>query len=146
MEGLGALPTPVAWSETYSALQTKIVDAQENPLENIWVAKIYEVNKYIMLTDHLYNVFHWTINKDFYNSLPKEYQTLIMDSAKEATAWGDTQLDTHENDVLNKLKAAGVEVITVDRQKFINEARPFVEQVAKSWDPMAREEISKFFK
>jgi tripartite ATP-independent transporter DctP family solute receptor len=145
-KGLGAMPTPVAWSETYSALQTKVVDAQENPVENIWVAKIYEVNKYIILTDHLYNVFHWTINKNFYNSLPKEYQTLIMDAAKEATAWGDQQINAHENDLLGKLKAAGVQVVTVDRQVFINAARPYVEQVAANWDPLARQEISKFYK
>jgi tripartite ATP-independent transporter DctP family solute receptor len=144
--GLGALPTPVSWSETYSALQTKVVDAQENPVENIWVAKIYEVNKYIILTDHLYNVFHWTINKNFYNSLPGNYQTLIMEAAREATTWGDQQIMAHEENLLNQLKAQGAQVITVDRQAFINAARPYVEQVAAGWDPLARQEISKFFK
>ena len=144
-QGLGAMPTPVAWSETYSALQTKVVDAQENPLENIYVAKIYEVQEYTILTDHLYNVFHWTINKDFFNSLSGEYQTIILEAAEEACRWGDTQLAAREAEVRAELEAEGHTFVEVDRQLFIDAARPYVEEVAKTWDQAARDEIAKFY-
>jgi len=145
-KGLGALPTPVAWAETYNALQTRVVDAQENPISNIYVAKIYEVYKYTIMTDHLYNVYHWTVNKDFLNSLPADLKKLLLDSAKEACAWGDTQVDSTEKQQIEQLKKAGVTFVDVDKQVFINAARPFVEQLAEKWDPAARDAIKKYYK
>ena len=143
--GLGALPTPVAWPETYSALQTGVVDGQENPIENIFVGSIYEVNKYVMMTEHLYNVFHWTMNKDFFESLSPEHQALILDSAAEATAWGDRQLAGREAEIRKRLEDEGVTFVDVDRQAFINAARPFVDQVAQGWHQAAIDDIQRFY-
>jgi len=144
--GLGALPTPVAWAETYNALQTRVVDAQENPISNIHVAKIYEVNKFVMMTEHLYNVYHWTINKDFLNNLPADLRNLILVSAKEACEWGDAQVDNREKELIDLLKKEGVTFVNVNKQVFINAARPFIEELAQKWDPGAREAIKKYYK
>jgi len=143
--GLGALPTPVAWAETYNALQTRVVDAQENPISNIHVAKIYEVNKFVMMTDHLFNYYHWTINRDFLNSLPADLNKLVLDSAKEACAWGDKQIDAREGELIDLLKKEGVTFVNVNKQAFINAARPFVEQLAEKWDSGARDAIKKYY-
>ena len=145
-KGLGALPTPVAWAETYNALQTRVVDAQENPISNIYVAKIYEVNKFVMRTDHLVNVYHWTINKDFLNGLPADLKKLVLDSAKEACDWGDKQIDNREKELFELLKKEGVTFVDVNKQLFINAARPFVEQLAEKWDSGARDAIKKYYK
>lgn len=141
---LGAIPTPIAWSETYSALQTGVADGQENPIENIYVNKIYEVNEYIMMTEHLYNVFHWTINKDFYDSLPADLQNIIMETAKEVTVWGDEQLDDHEREIIEELEKAGVKFIEVDREAFIEAAASGIEEVSKTWDPRVQELVEEY--
>ena len=66
---IGALSTPVAWPEVFSALQTGVVDAQENPIAQIYEAKLYEVQDYIMMTEHILEYFHWCINEEFFQSL-----------------------------------------------------------------------------
>lgn len=134
-KSLGAMPTPIAWSETYSALQTGVADGQENPIENIAVNAIYEVNPYIMLTSHLFNVFHWTINKDFYDGLDADLQAIIMDTAAECCAWGDANQKTAEQTRIDEMVGKGAKIIEVDRQVFITAAMAGVEQVAPTWDP-----------
>jgi TRAP-type transport system periplasmic protein len=74
VKGLGALPTPIAWPETYMALQQKVVDGQENPVSVIAANKFYEVQKFITLDGHSYGVDFILINDKFYQSLPKELQ------------------------------------------------------------------------
>ena len=141
--GLGALPTPVAFAEVYNALQTGVVDAQENPVQLIYSGRFFEVNRYVMLTDHVHTKYHWTINNDFLNSLPQDLRTLVLESATEATAWGDAQVDANEQRLMTELRGRGVTFVEVNNQLFINAARPHVEQL--SWDPRAREIIMRFF-
>lgn len=141
---LGAIPTPIAWSETYSALQTKVADGQENPISNIYSNKIYEVNNYVMMTEHLYNVFHWTINKDFYNSLPAELQSIIMDTAAEVTAWGDERLAGAEEALVEEMKGLGVNFVEVDKEAFITAASTAIDKVAETWDPRAKAYVESY--
>lgn len=143
-ESLGAIPTPIAWSETYSALQTNVADGQENPISNISVNKIYEVNNYVMMTEHLYNVFHWTINKDFYNSLPPDLQDIIMDTAAETTKWGDSQLYDAENALKEEMVELGVNFIEVDKGEFIKAAASGIEKVAQTWDPRVKAIVDEY--
>jgi tripartite ATP-independent transporter DctP family solute receptor len=80
VKALGAAPTPIAWSEVYTALQQKVVDGQENPVATIVQAKLYEVQKYMILDGHSYGCDFFLINEKFYQSLPKESQELIKTS------------------------------------------------------------------
>ena len=144
--GLGALPTPVAFAETYNALQTRVVDAQENPISNIWVAKFYEVNRYIIMTEHLFGVYKWTINRDYFRALPDDLRTLVWDAVQEACAWGDAQVDSRERELFTELRSVGAVFIDVDKQQFINAARPHVERLAATWDPMARDFIRRYYR
>jgi len=141
--GLGTLPTPVAFAEVYNALQTGVVDAQENPIQLIYSGRFFEVNRYVMLTDHVHTKYHWTINNDFLNSLPPDLRTLVLESAAEACAWGDQLVVQREQELMAYLSGRGVTFIEVDKQLFINAARPHVE--ALEWDPRAREIIMQFF-
>lgn len=143
-EGTGAIPTPIAWSETYSALQTGVADGQENPIENIYVNKIYEVNEFIMMTEHLYNVFHWTINKDFYNGLPKDLQDIIMDTAAECVEWGDSQLAEHEGTIRKELEDLGAKFVEVDKAAFIEAASSGLEKVSKTWDSKVKDIVDAY--
>lgn len=84
IKGLGAQPTPIAWPETYTALQQKVVDGQENPVSVIASNKFYEVQKYLTIDGHSYGVDFILINDKFYQSLPKAIQQDIKLAAINA--------------------------------------------------------------
>ena len=76
-KALGAAPASLQFSEVYSALQTKIVDAQENPLPIIQVAKLYEVQKYCSLTNHIWDGFWFIANGRAWRRLPADLQKIV---------------------------------------------------------------------
>jgi len=83
-KALGASPTSLQFSEVYTSLQTKIVDAQENPLPIIDVAKLYEVQKYCSLTNHIWDGFWFIANGPQWEGLPPELQTIVARAINEA--------------------------------------------------------------
>ena len=84
MKALGAQPTPVPWPETYTALQTGVVDGQENPIPSIVFAKLYEVQKHVTLDGHNFGVDWFAMNEKFYQSLPADLKKVVQDGAKNA--------------------------------------------------------------
>jgi tripartite ATP-independent transporter DctP family solute receptor len=136
-QAVGAQPTPVAWSEVFTALQTGVVDAQENPIAQIYEAKLYEVQDYIMMTEHLLAYFHWVINDDFLNSLSSEQQQIVLDVVKEATDWGTSQQDAASQAKLEEMiDEYGVEVIQPDKKAFFDAAKPAIEKISnEEWAP-----------
>ncbi|HEX2976892.1 MAG TPA: DctP family TRAP transporter solute-binding subunit [Bacteroidales bacterium] len=96
IKGLGAQPTPIAWPETYTALQQKVVDGQENPISVIAANKFFEVQKYLTIDGHSYGVDFIIINEKFFQSLPKDVQQDIKLAAINA-GWagrGNQQLNS----------------------------------------------------
>ncbi|MDR1626745.1 MAG: TRAP transporter substrate-binding protein [Spirochaetia bacterium] len=83
---LGANPTPMAFGELFTALQQKTVDAQENPIEFIYMNKLHEVQSHLMTTRHLYSPVVLLANLDFYNKLTSEQKTLLDKGIAEGTA------------------------------------------------------------
>jgi tripartite ATP-independent transporter DctP family solute receptor len=71
---LGASPTAINFSEVYTALQTHIVDAQENPYAVIDTSRLYEVQKYLSITNHMWSAYHLLGNRDAWNALPPDIQ------------------------------------------------------------------------
>jgi len=88
VSAFGAIPTPMAYGEVYSALQTGVVDGQMNPISIIAMAKFQEVQKYITLTNHLYAPYVWVINPKFYSGRSAELQNVIDDAARTALLAG----------------------------------------------------------
>jgi TRAP-type transport system periplasmic protein len=86
MKALGAQPTPIAFPETYTALQTGVVDGEENPLPTMIFAKFYEVQKHVTLDGHNYGVDWFVLSDKFYKSLPADLQQVVTDAAKDACA------------------------------------------------------------
>jgi len=80
---LGANPTPMPFSEVFTALQQRVVDGQENPVPTIFDAKFNEVQKYITLTGHIYSPYLFLFSKKLFEKLPEEDQKIFMDIAKE---------------------------------------------------------------
>lgn len=141
---LGALPTPVAWGEVYSALQTGLVDGQENPIGQIWEAKLYEVQKYIMMTNHLNDSFRWIINNKFYERLSKKDQQIVAQATREACIWGTAQLNTTQKERIQKMEKAGVKIIYPQMAPFYAAARPALRQIADTqWAPDVKQDLAK---
>jgi TRAP-type transport system periplasmic protein len=82
INGLGASPTPIAFTELYTALQTKVVDGEENPVPTILMSKFAEVQKYLTLDGHVYGVDWFIINEKFFKSLSAELQYVVLDCAQ----------------------------------------------------------------
>jgi len=84
MESLGASPTPLAWSELFTALQQKVVDAQENPIMNIYNARMYEVQKYVTKTGHNFTWAGIFVSEKWFNSLPEDAKQLLVEAGQQA--------------------------------------------------------------
>lgn len=141
---IGALPAPIAWPEVYSALQTGVVDSQENPVDVIWSSRIYEVQNHIILTRHVYSFFHWLMNESFYQSLSESDRTLILDAIKESTKWGADFVQSNAGELLKKLQEKGMKVVEPDRQAFVKKAAPAIRELAKSYHPEVEKYVLSF--
>jgi tripartite ATP-independent transporter DctP family solute receptor len=84
---LGANPTPMPFSEIFSALSEKTIDGQENPSTTNFLQKYYEVQKFTTLSNHFYSPFVFMYSKKLFDALPKEDQALILKAAKDAGAY-----------------------------------------------------------
>ncbi|OOF56692.1 hypothetical protein BKK56_02255 [Rodentibacter genomosp. 2] len=131
---LGGNPVPMPLSELYTALETRAVDAQEHPIGIFWSVKLYEVQKYLSLTNHGYTPLIVVMNKAKFDSLSPELQQAILDSAKEAGQYQRDLNVQNEKDIVEKLRKAGIEVIDkVDNAPFkavieANVRKSFVEK------------------
>jgi tripartite ATP-independent transporter DctP family solute receptor len=115
---LGASPISINFAEVYSALQTKIAEGQENPLTLIQIAKLYEVQKYVSMTSHMWDGFWMLANKRGFAALPPDVQTII---AKELNASAlDERADIAKlnGSVADDLKSKGLIFEEVDKQAF----------------------------
>ncbi|MCT8832056.1 TRAP transporter substrate-binding protein [Glaesserella parasuis] len=116
---LGANPVPMPLSELYTALETRAVDAQEHPIGIFWSAKLYEVQKYLSLTNHGYTPLIVVMNKAKFDSFSPELQQAILDAAKEAGNYQRQLNLENEKEIIAKLQKAGIQVIEeVDNKPF----------------------------
>jgi TRAP-type transport system periplasmic protein len=110
VKGLGANPTPITWTELYSALQQNVVDGQENPINNIMAAKLYEVQKYLTLDGHTYGLHPWIMNNDLWNSLSTKNQQIIKDAAQMAVVAHRSASTMADVNGLEFLREQGVKI------------------------------------
>lgn len=104
---LGAIPQVMAFGEVYQALQTGVVDGQENTASNIYSQKMHEVQKYLTLTNHGYIGYVVVVNKKFWDGLPADVRAQLDRAMKEATAFGNGQSAKENEDALAEIKKAG---------------------------------------
>ena len=114
---LGASATPMNFSEVYSALQQGVVDGQENPVAHISSQRFYEVQKYVSLTSHVMTFYIPVMNMDFWNSLTKEDQQLLLTSMKNAEDYQQQLVNDEEGAQLEAFKAAGTKVNSLSEEQ-----------------------------
>jgi C4-dicarboxylate-binding protein DctP len=111
---LGSIPQVMAFGEVYQALQTGVVDGQENTWSNIYTQKMHEVQKYATVTNHGYIGYVVVVNKKFWDGLPADIRTQLDKAMKEATAFGNGQSAKENDDALEAIKKSGkTEIITL---------------------------------
>jgi C4-dicarboxylate-binding protein DctP len=111
---LGSIPQVMAFGEVYQALQTGVVDGQENTWSNIYTQKMHEVQKYATVTNHGYIGYVVVVNKKFWEGLPADIRTQLDKAMKEATAFGNSQSAKENDDALEAIKKTGkTEIVTL---------------------------------
>jgi C4-dicarboxylate-binding protein DctP len=104
---LGAIPQVMAFSEVYQALQTGVVDGQENTTSNMYTQKMHEVQKYTMMTNHGYIGYVVVVNKKFWDGIPADTRAQLDKAMKEATAYGNGQSAKENDDALAEMVKTG---------------------------------------
>ncbi|MEP7182822.1 MAG: TRAP transporter substrate-binding protein [Betaproteobacteria bacterium] len=130
-QAYGANPSPMKFSELFTALQTGVMDGQENPFTQIYSAKLQEVQKYLSLTGHVYTPAYLTVGKTKWESLPADVRTILEDTAKETQAYVYETAAKDDADLLGKLKQAGMQVNDVDKDAFIAASKSIYEEFGK---------------
>ncbi|HUX52285.1 MAG TPA: DctP family TRAP transporter solute-binding subunit [Spirochaetia bacterium] len=141
VKGLGASPTPIAWPETYTSLQTHVVDGEENPVSTILFAKFAEVQKYLTLDKHVYGVDWFIINEKFYESLPPDLRYIVSDSARISATVGRGVQQLLSAVGISQLQSQGMQVYVpsaAEIDQFKNATQPPVldwlkTQIDPSW-------------
>ncbi len=113
VEGLGANPTVVAFGELYSALQTGVVDGAEQPIANYKSNAFQEVAPNLILDGHTLGAIQVIITDDAWNGLTEEQQNILVEAGKLASAYNREISESAENEVLDQLKADGINVVEV---------------------------------
>ena len=141
---LGANPTPVAFAETYTALQTGTVDGQDNPLPNVQAMKFNEVMSQIVLTSHLIGFDLLTMNLKTWSGMAPDRQKAFQAAVDKALAWSTAEHLKREAELADGFRKAGLEVYTPDIKAF----RAYAQKIysasdeAKAWPPGLLEKIN----
>jgi tripartite ATP-independent transporter DctP family solute receptor len=107
---LGANAIPLAFSELFTALETKTVDGQENPFNTILSSKFYEVQKYMTVTNHVYSPWIVTVSKKYWDQLSKDEQKVLQDAAKTSRDFERKDTRAEAAKAMGDLKAKGMEI------------------------------------
>ena len=118
MQALGAEAQQIKFAELYVALQQGVVDGQENPLVNIHASKLYEVQKHLALTSHMFQMTPFLMSKRTWDRLSDADRKAVTEAAAEATALQRKMSQEADDKLLDDLKAKGVQVTTVDKAIF----------------------------
>ncbi|MDA8108006.1 MAG: TRAP transporter substrate-binding protein [Betaproteobacteria bacterium] len=123
-QAYGADPSPMSFSEVFTALKTGVMDGEENPLVQIYSAKFQEVQKYLSLTDHVYTPAYITVGLARWEKLPANVRQVLEHAAKETQAFVYATAEKQDKELLEKLKAAGMQVNEADKAAFVAASKP----------------------
>jgi len=123
-QAYGANPSPMKFSELFTALQTGVMDGQENPFTQIYSAKLQEVQKHLSLSGHVYTPAYLVVGARHWNTLPPDVRKILEDTAKETQAFVYETAAKEDTALLAKLKQGGMEVNEVDKDAFVAASKP----------------------
>jgi TRAP-type transport system periplasmic protein len=130
-QAYGANPSPMKFSEVFTALQTGVMDGQENPFAQIASAKFYEVQKYLSLTGHVYTPAYLVVGTKKWATYPADVRKVLESTAKETQAWIYEKAAKDDEELLVTMKKAGIQVNNANKDAFIAASKPVYQEFAK---------------
>ena len=132
---LGANPTPMSFSQLYTALEQGVVDGQENPFGNVVSNKFNEVQKYLTTTGHVYNASPFLVSKKFYDGLTDKEKEAVKKAAKEAQAFQRAANDKEDTVSTGTLQARGMKITALnpgEQQKVVAALKPVYDKYSET--------------
>ncbi|MEM7523854.1 MAG: TRAP transporter substrate-binding protein, partial [Pseudomonadota bacterium] len=133
-QGYGANPTPMAFSDVFTALQTGVIDGQENPYAQIASAKFQEVQKYLSISGHVYTPAYVVVSDKTFAKLPADVQETLHQTARETQSYVYSLAAHLETKLLAELEAGGIQVNNADKEAFIAASKAIYDEFAASVD------------
>ena len=127
----GANPTPMSLAETFIALQTGVIDGQENPLSQIHSQKFHEVQRYLTLSGHVYTPAYLVAGREHWSGLPEPIREILSQTAREVQGFAYGQAASLDARLLADLRSQGIAVNQCDRERFLQAGRPIFEEFAR---------------
>jgi len=140
---IGVIPTPIDTKEIFSALQMGVVEGHENPASSVHHRRIWEVQKYYILTEHLRSYFLWAGSKKWLDGLSPEDRTLVVDCLRKALDVANKYDVDEELKLFVDLQKNGIDVVIPDKKAYQKKAGPAVKRLGESWAPGVYEEVVK---
>jgi len=132
----GANPTPMSWGQVYPSLQQGVIDAQENPLYVVTQERLYDVQKYVSLTRHIYDAMPVLVSKKWFDALPPDLQKIVVDAIHEVTPYERQLASKLVSEAERELPSKGVTIVTLEPAKRAEIAaaaqRPVVERIRQA--------------
>jgi tripartite ATP-independent transporter DctP family solute receptor len=132
-QAYGANPSPMKFSEVFTALKTGVMDGQENPFVQIYSAKFQEVQKYLSLTGHVYTPAYVLVGESHFSQLPENIQKTLTETAQEVQDWVYEQAAKGDEELLVKLREK-MEVNEPDKEAFVNASAAIYEEFSTQVD------------
>ena len=134
---LGAIPSPMALGEVFMALKQGVMDGQENPIDLIAASSFQEVQKYLMLTQHVRSVAWFGVSEVWFNRLSDEHRKLILAEATSAAQWNNKKLAEEEETILATLsqKMTVIPSKEIDSAAFRERIKTAAGEFQKVWKP-----------
>lgn len=122
----GASPQVMAFSEVFTALQQGVINGQENPVDLIYSAGFYEVQKYVNQTEHVNGWVYVLVGKEQFEGLSEDLQAAVLEAADEAQAYGDKLFSEETENYIQMLKDKGMTFNPVDKEAFMKAMKPAI--------------------
>ncbi len=136
-EALGANPSPMAWTEVFTALQQGVMDSQENPLATIYDVNFYDVQDYLNMTQHVYSPAPLMMSGQLFDQLSEEDRQIVLDAAETALPVQREASQRLEAQYLDQLAELGMTVTHPDLAPFREKVQPVIEK----WTPTVGEDL-----
>ncbi|HXV85263.1 MAG TPA: TRAP transporter substrate-binding protein [Gemmatimonadales bacterium] len=128
----GANPSPMPLAETFVALQTGVMDGQENPFAQIYTSRLHEVQRYLSLTGHVYTPAYVTAGLAAWQRLPDDVRQVLETTARETQSYAYQTAERLDRELLQQLKGAGIQINQPDQAAFVLASRGVYAEFARA--------------
>ena len=132
-KAFGALPTPMSYSEIYTALEQGVIDGIEVPYSPFWSSKFYEVTKHITKTQHSFTINPLMISKKKFDKLDADLKKIVVECGREATTYQRILREKADTELEDKFKSVGVIIHEVNISDFMKAAKPVKDKYLKEY-------------